>query len=92
MPGTKKLRFFVIQATLVAFGCFLLYFASAFSLPGFAIASLLISCYWLVLAGIAVRRFRWHGLWVLLGAPLALQLPYEILRHFLRCYHSFCID
>ena len=53
---------------------------------------MLLPCYWLVLAGIAVYRFRWRGLWVLLGAPLALQLPYEILRHLLRCYHSFCID
>lgn len=89
MPGTRKLRPFVIQATLVAFGC------SFFSLDqeiGLWLFSLLLSCYWLVLLGIAVHRFRWRGLWVLMGTPLALGLPYEMLNHFLRCYHRFCID
>jgi hypothetical protein len=88
MPGTKKLRPFVIQATLVAFGCFLFYLMA----PEIGLFSLLLSCYWLVLLGLAVHRFRWRGLWVLLGAPLALGWPYQILHHLVHCYHRFCID
>ena len=92
MPGTRKLRLFVIQSTLVALGCFLLFFASGYSLPELGLVSLLLSSYWLVLCTIAICRFGWRGLWALLGTPLALMLPYQILEHFVRCYHSFCID
>jgi len=93
MPGTKKLWPFVIQSMLVAVGCVAAYFLAVYAQsPVTSIYAMLLPCYWLVLAGIAVHRFRWRGLWVLLGSPLALQLPYEILRHLLRCYHSFCID
>jgi len=30
---------------------------------------------WLVLVEIAVKKFRWRGLWFLLGAPLAFWWP-----------------
>ena len=93
MPGTKKLWLFVIQSMLVAVGCTATYFLAGYAQsPVTFIYAMLLPCYWLVLAGIAVYRFRWRGLWVLLGSPLALLLPYEILSHLLRCYHSFCID
>jgi hypothetical protein len=93
MPGTKKLWPFVIQATLVAVGCVAAYFLAGYAQsPVTFIYAMLLPCYWLVLLGIAVHRFRWRGLWVLLGAPLALGWPYQILHHLVRCYHRFCID
>lgn len=93
MPGTKKLRPYVVQSVLLALGCFLSSVMNDFAQsPVTFIFAVLLLCYWLYLCGKSVYQFRWRGLWVLLGAPLAMARPYQIVHLLVRCYHSFCID
>jgi len=93
MPGIKKLRSYVVQSVLLALGCFLAALMNDFAQsPVTFIFAVLLLCYWLYLCGKSVYQFHWHGLWALLGAPLAMAWPYQIVHHLVRCYHSFCID
>ena len=93
MPGTKKLRRYVVQSVLLAIGCFLSALMSEFAVsPVTFLFAVLLLCCWLYLCGNVVYQFRWRGLWVLLGAPFAMAWPYQIVHHLVRCYHSFCID
>lgn len=38
----------------------------------------LLSIAWAIILLMAVRQYRWRGLWLLAGAPLALWLPYTM--------------
>jgi predicted membrane channel-forming protein YqfA (hemolysin III family) len=40
---------------------------------------------WLVLLLFALARYRWRGLWLLVGAPAALFLPALVLLLFIGC-------
>jgi hypothetical protein len=92
MPRKDSLRAHVIKAMLIALACFAAFILSEFAQsPVTFLYALLLPVYWLVLCGIALYRFRWRGLWALLGAPLALALPYEILHHLIACHRSPCM-
>ncbi len=92
MPRKDSLRVHVIKATLIALACFAAFILSEFAQsPVTFLYALLLPVYWLVLCGIAIYRFRQRGLWVFLGAPLALVLPYEILHHLLACHRGPCM-
>src|SRR5258708_37596340 len=41
--------------------------------------SLCLSLLWIVVVCIAVKRYRQHGLWLLIGAPMALYYPFVFL-------------
>ena len=44
---------------------------------------------WLAVLSYSLWRFKWRGLWVLVGAPLALHWPIWLLfNHFPPCYYS----
>jgi hypothetical protein len=92
MPRKHSLRAHVIKAMLIALACFAAFILSEFAQsPVTFLYALLLPVYWLVLCGIAIYRFRRRGLWVLLGAPLALALPYEILHHLIACHRGPCM-
>ena len=92
MPRKDSLRAHVIKATLIALACFAAFILSEFAQsPVTFLYALLLPVYWLVLCGIVIYRFRLRGLWVLLGSPLALALPYEILHQLIACHHGPCM-
>jgi hypothetical protein len=39
--------------------------------------SLCLAVLWLAMLGGGLYRHHWHGLWILVGAPLALYYPYR---------------
>src|SRR5271155_3531632 len=39
---------------------------------------ILLSIAWAIILLMAIRQYRWRGLWLLIGAPLALWLPYAL--------------
>jgi hypothetical protein len=43
---------------------------------------------WAVLLRVAVVRYRKQGLWVLIGAPLALFYPTLFILWMLECFHN----
>ena len=43
---------------------------------------------WLVLLGMALRLFRWRGLWLLLGAPLTFWWPFAFVMILSACAHN----
>ena len=92
MPRKDSLRVHVIKAMLIALASFAAFILSEFAQsPVTFLYALLLPVYWLVLCGIAIYRFRLRGLWVLLGAPLALVLPYEVLHRLIACHHGPCM-
>jgi hypothetical protein len=38
-------------------------------------AGLILAAAWLIIFVVSLRRFRWRGLWLLVGAPLAFYFP-----------------
>jgi hypothetical protein len=43
---------------------------------------------WAIILLLAIRQYRWRGLWVLVGAPLALWLPYTLFLMAQACSHN----
>jgi hypothetical protein len=39
---------------------------------------ILLSVAWAIILLMAIRQYRWRGLWLLIGAPLALWLPHTM--------------
>jgi hypothetical protein len=40
--------------------------------------TILLSIAWAIVLLVAIRQYRWRGLWLFTGAPLALWLPYTM--------------
>jgi hypothetical protein len=51
------------------------------------VMSLILATVWTILLLVALIRFRWRGLWLLVGAPLALYTPL-LGAFFEACYRS----
>jgi hypothetical protein len=43
---------------------------------------------WVVLLGVGVVRFHWQGLWLLLGAPVALYTPWVLWMMIRACHQN----
>src|SRR5262245_27868924 len=41
---------------------------------------------WLLLVVLGFHRYRWHGLWLLSGAPCALLWPYQFTKLAVDCW------
>lgn len=76
----------LIASLLVATGGFfcLYLFPNDFGLWG----SLLLAALWGVLLCVAVIRFHWQGLWLLLGTPLALYAPWALWMAIRACHQN----
>ena len=58
---------------------------------GFTLLILLAMCLtlvWAVLVCVSIVRYRWRGLWLLIGAPLALYYPYVFAVISWSCSHG----
>jgi hypothetical protein len=81
----------VSSSILIALLCCLAFFlAPLVYSPVFFIFTLLLLGFWFALLGTAVYRFRWRGLWVLAGAPIALAWPCSILYRVMTC-GKYCL-
>jgi hypothetical protein len=82
----KNVRPLLFAALAVAtLGYFSEYsFKNDFALWG----SVLLAALWGTLLCGGVIRFRWQGLWLLLGAPLALYWPWAIWMMVRACQHN----
>ena len=53
------------------------------------VVSIPLAVLWAILFVLCVWRFRMRGLWLIVGAPLALWWPvWMVLNHFPPCYYS----
>jgi hypothetical protein len=50
--------------------------------------SMLLTVLWALLLCIALVRYRWQGLWLLIGAPLALYGPWMEWMTMLTCHRN----
>jgi hypothetical protein len=81
-----RVRPLLIASLLVAACSFLsvYLFPNDFGLWG----SLLLAGLWVVLLGVGLVRFRWKGLWLLLGAPVALYSPWVVWMIIRACHQN----
>jgi hypothetical protein len=80
MNPPRVWRYYVCLSLLIAvLACFLPKLPLAPSWPNTdltAYVSVCLAVVWLAMLGGGLYRYRWRGLWILIGAPLALYYPY----------------
>src|SRR5262249_40354956 len=83
---------YVIRSIVVALICFgVPLFSSALGAKALVALTVLLTLLWLVMVGSALHRLRWRGLWVWLGAPLALAGPCATVGLNYLCSHGGCL-
>jgi general stress protein CsbA len=52
------------------------------------IASVCLVLFWLILVVVGLVKFKKRGLWLLIGAPIALFFPFALVTMFWACAHN----